>query len=135
MPSFLFKDVIFMCAVTSLQAFLGIWTIQVKYCLSSSSTCGSLCPAQPYAYHVVVKIHRSNLSLQQIKQQIHMPRDQILCARGMLSCRVSTDHLCVTWICSDLQGIFSKFLLSPAAKGWFVFHKLCSCFCCLCEVS
>lgn len=42
-----------MCAVTSLPVFLGMWTIQVKYCLSCSSTCGSLCPAQSYAYHVL----------------------------------------------------------------------------------
>lgn len=84
---------------------------------------------------VFVKIHMSNLSLQWIKQQIPMTKDQILCTSGVLSLRVSRDHLCVTWICSDLLGIFSKFLLSPAAKHWFVFHKLCSCFCCLCEVS
>lgn len=77
---------------------------------------------------IFVKIHISNLSSQWIKQQVHMPKDQILCTSGVLSHKVSRDHLCVAWICSDLQGIFSKFLLSPAAKGWFVFCKLCSCF-------
>lgn len=53
MPSFLFRAVIFMHAVTvpSLPACLGSWAIQAEYRWSGSCMYGSFCPAQPYAYH------------------------------------------------------------------------------------